>query len=247
MDHREKAEKVAEAYAADFLEDAIGQDIFIGSHIERLLSDKVKIIYQYVEDEKYFGAAISHQNGDQFVALNTFHSLRTRYFTAAHELWHLIEGSKMQDNDFDHERAADRFSAAIMLPKALTKHFWNKFKTKYGEERAILQIADLSYAPYKTVVRRLGELGEIISGNKLNKLEELEWLARRNELGLPASASDHSSPEVRFVEYEKVVLENVEHKGLDILTAANKISKYSPKIAEQIQHDSLTKRHEEDA
>ncbi|MDF2650827.1 MAG: hypothetical protein K0Q73_6632 [Paenibacillus sp.] len=242
MNHREKAEKVAEVYAASFLEDAIGHDIFIGSHIERLLSDKVHIIYQFVEDEEYFGAAITHQNGDQFVALNTFHSLRTRYFTAAHELWHLSEGSQMQDDAFDHERAADRFAAAIMLPKVLTKQVWHKFKNFYGDELAILQIADLSDVPYVTVVRRLNELGENVTSNKLT---ELEWLARRNELGLPVSASDRSSPDARFIAYENVVKENVDQNELDILTAANKLSRFSPKLAEQYQHDALTMRQED--
>jgi Zn-dependent peptidase ImmA (M78 family) len=244
MNHREKAEKVAEVFAGSFLKDAIGYDIFIGSHIERLLADKVNLIYQYVEDEKYFGAAITHQNGEQFVVLNTFHSLRTRYFTAAHELWHLSEGSQMQDDDFDHERAADRFAAAIMLPKALTKQLWNKFKNLYGDEVAILQIADLSDIPYIAVVRRLSELGENVPGKKYT---EMEWLVRRNELGLPVSLSDQSSMDTRFVAYENVVKENVEKKGLDIITAANKLSKFAPEIAEQYQHGALTRGHEDDA
>jgi Zn-dependent peptidase ImmA (M78 family) len=244
MNHREKAEKVAEVYAASFLKDTIGHDIYIGSLIERFLADKVHLIYQYVEDEGYFGAAITHQNGEQFVVLNTFHSLRTRYFTAAHELWHLSEGSQMQDDDFDHERAADRYAAAIMLPKALTKQLWHKFKNFHGEEEAILQIADLSDVPYVAVVRRLIELGETVPSKKFT---EMEWLARRNELGFPVSVSDQSSMETRFVAYEVVVKENVEKKGLDILTAANKLSKFSPKLAEQYQFEALTRGHVDDA
>lgn len=244
MNHKEKAEKVAEVFAASFLKDAVGYDIFIGSHIERLLADKVHLIYQYVEDEKYFGAAINHQNGEQFIALNTFHSLRTRYFTAAHELWHLTEGSQMQDDHFDHERAADRFAAAIMLPKALTKQLWNKFKSIYNTEVAILQIADLSDVPYVAVVRRLSELGENVPGKKYT---EVEWLVRRNELGLPVSVSDQSSMDTRFVAYENAVKENVKTKGMDTLTAANKLSKIAPKLAEQYQNGVLAKGYEDDA
>lgn len=243
MNRREKAEKVAEVYAASFLEDAIGYDIFIGSHIERLLADKVHLIYQYVEDEKYFGAAITHQNGDQFVVLNSFHSLRVRYFTAAHELWHLSEGSQMQDDDFEHERAADRFAAAIMLPKTLTKQLWHKFRNSYSTEAAIIQIADLSEVPYVTVVRRLSELGETIPTKKLT---EMEWLSKRNELGFPISSADQSSMDTRFVAYETIVKENVK-KGLDIVTAANKLSKFSPKLAEQYQHAALIRGHADDA
>ncbi|UJF33927.1 ImmA/IrrE family metallo-endopeptidase [Paenibacillus hexagrammi] len=240
MNHREKAEKIAEVYAASFLKDAIGHDLFIGSHIERLLADKVNLIYQYVEDENYFGAAIKHQNGEQFVVLNTFHSLRARYFTAAHELWHLSEGSLMQDENFDHERAADRFAAAIMLPKALIMELWNKFR-KQGDEAAILQIADLADVPYMTVVRRLSELGENVLPVK--KITEMEWITVRSELGFPISASDYSSKDTRFVAYEHAVKENVEKKGLDILIAANKLSKFAPKLAEQYQHAALSRGH----
>lgn len=243
MNRREKAEKVAEVYAASFLNDAIGHELFIGSHIERLLADQVHVIYQYVEDDTYYGAAIKHQNGEQFVALNTFHSLRTRYFTAAHELWHLTEGSQLQDDQFDHERAADRFAAAIMLPKVLTKQLWNKFK-KQGVEAAILQIADLADVPYMAVVRRLTELDENVH---LRKFTEAEWLAKRSELGFPLSSSDYSSKDVRFVAYEHTVKENVDKKGLDILIAANKLSKFAPKLAEQYQQEALAREPQVDA
>lgn len=243
MNHREKAEKVAEVYAASFLEDAIGYDIFIGSYIEHLLSNKVNLIYQYVEDKEYFGTAITHQNGEQFVVLNSFHSLRTRYFTAAHELWHLSEGSQMQDNHFDHERAADRFAAAIMLPKVLVKQLWHKFRGIYGEEAAIIQIADLSDVPYVAIVRRLIELGENVPGKKFT---EMEWLSKRNELGFPVSSLDQPSKDTRFVAYENVVKLSVDKKNLDILTAANKLSKFSPKLAEQYQHAVLIRGHEDE-
>lgn len=244
MNRREKAEKVAEAYAASFLEDEIGCDIFVGSHIERLLAGKIHLIYQYVEDGEYFGAAIIHQNGERFVVLNSFHSLRTRYFTAAHELWHLSDGSQLQDNDFDHERAADRFAAAIMLPKALTKQLWYKFKRNYGSEVAILQIADLADVPYAAVVRRLVELGENVS---IKRFTEQEWLNKRTELGFPASSLDQPSRDMRFAAYETVLKENIEKKGLDMLTAANKLTKFSPKIAEQYQQAAINRGEQVDA
>lgn len=50
------------------------------------------LVYKNIEDGAFFGAAVTHQSGDKFVVLNTHHPLRTRYFTAAHELWHLSKG-----------------------------------------------------------------------------------------------------------------------------------------------------------
>ncbi|RLQ84885.1 hypothetical protein [Planomicrobium sp. Y74] len=67
MDRKKQAEAIAEAFAADFLEETTANAIFIGSHIERILASKSKVIYQYVEDLNYFGAAISHESGIQFI------------------------------------------------------------------------------------------------------------------------------------------------------------------------------------
>ncbi|WP_338754936.1 ImmA/IrrE family metallo-endopeptidase [Bacillus sp. FJAT-52991] len=236
MNHQKQTEMIAEAFAASFIEDTIGRDIFIGSHIERILADQVTVIYQYVEDQAYFGAAIQHQNGEQFVALNTYHSLRLRYFTAAHELWHLLEGSQYQDENFDHERAADRFAAAIMLPKALTLELWRKFKKLYNAEQAILQIADLAAVPYVAVLRRLAELGENVSG--LASSEE-EWMTKRSPYNLPESVLDQPMPFTRFSAYEQAVDAAMEQAKLDNLAAANKLTHFAPEKAKKYQEETL--------
>lgn len=236
MDRKKQAEAIAEAFAADFLEETTGAAIFIGSHIERILASKAKVIYQYTEDPKYFGAAISHESGDQFIAINTFHPLRVRYFTAAHELWHLSEASQLQDEDFDHERAADRFAAAIMLPKAITKDLWLKFKKLYEPKEAIIHLADLSEAPHEAVVRRLKELGISLSGMNLS---EDGWKSERKRLNLPESALDLSQRIERFVAYEHAVEEAIEEKSIDPLTASNKLAKYNTQLARTLQEQEV--------
>lgn len=236
MDRKKQAEAIAEAFAADFLEETTGATIFIGSHIERILASKAKIIYQYVEDPKYFGAAISHHSGDHFIALNTFHPLRIRYFTAAHELWHLSEASQLQDEDFDHERAADRFAAAIMLPKAITKDLWPKFKKLYEAKEALIHLADLSEAPYETVVRRLKELDMSVSGMNFS---EDEWKSERKRLDLPESALDFSQRIERFVAYEHVLEEAIGKKSIGPLLASNKLAKYNSQLARTLQEQEV--------
>lgn len=227
-----QAEKVAEVFAADFLEEVIGHDIFIGSHIERILAERSVLIYQDVEDESYFGAAVTHQSGEQFIALNTFHPLRTRYFRAAHEIWHLSEASQLQDGSFDHERAADQFAAAIMMPKSSTKDLWTKLKKTYEPEEAVIHLADLSAVPYEATVRRLQDLGENINGVTLT---EEDWIKKRVKYNLPESFLDSSQPFTQFADYEYVVKELVQEEMLDPLTAANKIVRFNPKLSESLQ------------
>jgi len=241
MDRKLQAEFTAEVFAADFLEEKINATFFIGPYIERILADKAKVIYQYVEDPNYYGAAIKHVSGHQFIALNTFHPLRTRYFTAAHELWHLLEFNQILDQDFDHERAADRFAAAVMLPKALTKDIWPKLSKLYKYKEAIIHLADMSSMPYEAVSRRLEEL-DITT--KVKKMDEQEWLLEREQLGLPESPLDQPKKLNLFVDYVNAIEEALSEHRIDPLAASNKLSRYSPEKAEMLQSQSIKEMHE---
>lgn len=235
------AEKTAEAFASSFLDDTFGHELFFHSHIEELLKKRIHVIYQYIDDPSFFGAAVQHESGEEFVVLNTFHPVRIRYFTAAHELWHLTEGSQLQTLEFDHERAADRFAAAVMLPKALTLRLFEKFKNdwNYNEEKAILSIADLAGVPYESVERRLRELGKRIKANH----SELDWKNLRITFDLAKSPLDLPMPETHFKEYVEMVREQVA-EGLDSLTAANKLSYFAPEEAEKLRllHSNLQEK-----
>lgn len=243
MDRKKQAEAIAEAFAADFLEETTASAIFIGSHIERILASKAKVIYQYVEDPTYYGAAICHKSGTQFIALNTFHSLRVRYFTAAHELWHLSEASQLQDENFDHERAADRFAAAIMLPKAIMKDLWLQFKKLYEPKEAIILIADFSEVPYEAVVRRLKELGISLIGVSFT---EEEWKNERVKLDLSESTLDFPQPLERFTAYERVVEDALEKRVVDSLAASHKLKKYNSQLAKKLQEQEMKRVAEEE-
>ncbi|MDM5246123.1 MULTISPECIES: ImmA/IrrE family metallo-endopeptidase [unclassified Lysinibacillus] len=234
MERKEQAEVLAEAFATSFLHDKYGHDLFIGGQIEHILAEYANVIYQYVEDEEFFGVAVTHENEEQFIALNTYHPLRTRYFTASHELWHLTKYKDLDNEFFDHERAADRFAAAIMLPKALIKDLWNKLSELNDIESCIIHLSDFAQVPYLAMVRRVKELGYTIPSSLANRTEH-EWRDSRIELGFPYSNLDEPVKETRFKAYEDVVKQNVEHIGLDTLIAANKLAKFAPKQAEQYQ------------
>ncbi|UXJ71439.1 ImmA/IrrE family metallo-endopeptidase [Lysinibacillus fusiformis] len=230
------AEDIAEAFALSYLQEKFGHDFFIGSQIENIIAENenVNIIYQYVEDVKYFGAAVSHESGEKFIAINSYHPLRIRYFTVAHELWHLTRGIMIQDKNFNHERAADRFAAAVMLPRTLTKDLWERYKKESGIEKTVISIADLAQVPYQSVIRRAKEIGIKFPSSLLKKTEE-EWQVERIKLGFPSSNLDKAVKDTRFFAYEDVVVKGVEHYGLDTLTAASKLAKFAPQKAEQYQ------------
>lgn len=236
------AEDTAEAFAADFLEQVIDSQVFIGAYIEQALAKRANLIFQYVEDDSYFGVAIKHMSGEEFIALNSYQPLRMRYFTAAHELWHLSEASEWQVNGFDHERAADRFAAAIMLPKGTTKEVWEKLKDGYDTKSAIIYLADMAQVPYVSVVRRLRELNYRFSD--LSE-QEADWREERNRLGIAPSPLDQAQRFESFVAYEQVVVKAVEEKRLTRLNAANKLSVYRPDLAKTLQEDEISRLQED--
>ncbi|PRO66451.1 ImmA/IrrE family metallo-endopeptidase [Alkalicoccus urumqiensis] len=246
MNPKEKAEQIAEAFAQDYLEETLGHDIFIGAFIEQLVTDEANVIYHWVEDPGYFGAALTSSENERFIVINTYHPLRMRYFTAAHELWHLTKGSLYAGDDpnFDHERAADRFAAAVMMPKALTKYLWRQFRKAYTPEMAVIHIADMAGVPYKAVARRLQELNE--KPVHLKWTEE-QWGKCREAVGLNRTPLDMPLRGQHFTAYEKAVNQMVKEQELNKLSAANKLSPYAPALAEQYQQEAAYKdRQNED-
>ena len=215
------SEIVAEQYATVFLNDYLGGELFLGSEIEQILSEKAHVVYQAVDDPTYFGAAI-HIVGEHIVAINTKQSLRMRYYSAAHELWHLqFEAGEIplaDFEDFDHERAADRFAAAIMLPAGLMRNLLNNLKE--NADTQIIKIADLSSMPYVAVTRRMRELGHRLS-RSISSRTENEWIDLRQDLNISPSVLDKADAFTQFSDFSNEVNRRVENDQLTLEIAAN--------------------------
>lgn len=231
--NRKLSEKYAEMLATYYLDEEFGEKLFLGATIENILSKEAILIYQDVPDNDYYGASIRYKDLS-FIAINTYHNLRIRYYSAAHELWHFIwQNSEMSNEiDLDHERAADHFAAVLMLPHNLIHDLWNRMADKYHEEERIIYIADFSSMPYQAVTRRLKEVGLDIPG-RLEHLEESEWVRTREELNLGRSALDTANKFTSFAHFEKIITELVDRKDLSLDDAANLIAQFAPELAER--------------
>jgi len=239
---KQVAEEIAELFAEKFLTEQFGKEMFISSNIEPILEERgAKLVYQHVKDDQYHGAAVTFNNGSMFVALNTYHPLRMRYFTAAHELWHFIDLRVALEGEYDSERAADRFAAAIMLPKSLIKSSWHELIKTFPKKKVILMIADMSAMPYQAVARRLKEIGVTNLPDEIRDFTEEDWVNYRLESGMSKSPFDESQPVRQFKSYADNVSELVEVGELDFVTAANKISKFSPGLANKLLHENVHK------
>ncbi|WP_315307137.1 ImmA/IrrE family metallo-endopeptidase [Enterococcus devriesei] len=229
---KDLSETIAEAYAVKFLADNVGGEIFLGGDIEQILADRAFLVYQSVDDPSYFGAAL-HLMGKHIIAINTNQPLRVRYYSAAHELWHLqFESGEIaiDEKQIDQERAADHFAAVVMLPSNLLKNIKNNFEK--DDERLVFKIADLSSMPYQAVTRRLVELGYKLSSD-LKSREEAEWIQVREQIDLVPSALDKADSFVQFHAFLQEVDEKVNKQELTLETAANLVKHIDAKKAEQ--------------
>ncbi|MFC4709055.1 ImmA/IrrE family metallo-endopeptidase [Enterococcus eurekensis] len=235
-----QAEKTAKVYAGAFLKDYLGEEVFLGSEIEKVLAKKASIIYQKVEDSSYYGAAI-HMLDKHIIAINTFQPLRIRYYSAAHELWHLQYESNeipIPYESLDHERAADHFAANVMMPENLVESLLRNLQGDISDK--VIEIADLSSMPYVAVTRRLRELGNKIPTLIIKRTEE-EWKIIRKELGFPPSYLDESYPFEQFSDFSKEVDKQVRDNKITLEMAFNLIKHIDPKKAEEywIQRQQL--------
>lgn len=226
---------VAEKQANHFLASHFGDWIFIGASIEIVVTAQAVVIYQDVADPDYFGATI-HTNDISQIAINTHQRLRDRYYSVAHELWHLLVLTNQipteQVSQLNDERAADHFAATVMLPEMLVKRYWHTTKQRadFDPALAIIQLADLSAMPYVAITRRLHELGFRLPAH-LQTLTEAEWVAKRELAGLAPSPLDVAQPHIGFAAMKKLVLQKLKQHRLTLEAAATILTHVEPELA----------------
>lgn len=221
----DKSEHISEMMANAVI-DKYGIQGFIGTSIETFLTiNKNILIYKYIKDSKFFGFSAKGK-GKTFIVLNTYHNLRLRYYTCAHEMWHVLKGKEFFNvTEIDEERAADHFAASLMLPEKAVLEMYNNLKKRSTDQLLILfAIADASHMPYQSVERRFRELdlkrNEIaqfisstkekyasLEGEQRSETEfiESEFIELRSKFGLPPSEDDKVDQLNSFPAYERLI------------------------------------------
>lgn len=243
------SEKVAEGAAEVFLKENIGSEIFIGADIESLIAKNAQVVYQNIDDPSFFGALVAYKS-KQFVVLNTHQDLRARYYSAAHEMWHLALASAMFGEqsevikhsaaapNFDSERAADHFAAALMLPQATVVKIWNKYvqnqevPTERVTKELVVRMANLAAMPYVAVCRRLSELGLPVQRTIVN-WDKQRWQLYLEQSEFPPSPLDEAVGFEKFAGLSEFVKNQVDHKQMTLMAAANFLTHADPNQATQ--------------
>lgn len=155
----------------------IANDIF--TILEQLNIKLLEYPIQSEGDRPAFSAAImySEEDGEElvFIGLNTADYFDKQVFAIAHELYHYYTkaGSHLSRlTDIENtliEAKANRFAAEFLFPEvALKSIILNEFKTsnlaKASEKKILRFIARLQctwWLPYRSIVKRLHEIGAI--------------------------------------------------------------------------------------
>lgn len=235
----EIAETVANYVAKDIISSFIGSKTVLGKDIEEKLTTHCKVIYQYIEDSEFFGATIKYDNGMNFILLNSYQPRRMRYFSAAHEFWHLFQINGLS-KEFEHERAADHFAALIMIPEEIAFQKWYELRNDYSIEEIIIYASDYFSVPYETMTRRFKELGLIVEEHYLS-ISEFEWFEKRKNYKINPTELDEPEKIIEFEDYSSVIKEMVKFGSLTKMEGSIKLAHVSPEESEIMQSEIINK------
>lgn len=186
----------------------IAGEVPIAKDIFAILEQLDIILLEYpiksVGDSPAFSAAImySEENGKEFVfiGLNTADYFDKQVFAIAHELYHYYSktGSHLSRlNDVENnlvEAKANRFAAEFLFPEVALKSIAiEEFKTSKLENvsektllRFIVRLQCTWWLPYRSIVKRLNEIGSISEEQykKLYNIDERDLNSEYGKMGL---------------------------------------------------------------
>jgi len=182
----------------------IASEVPIAKDIFTILEQLDIILLEYPinseGDSPAFSAAImySEENGKEFVfiGLNTADYFDKQVFAIAHELYHYYSKTGYhlsRLNDVENnlvEAKANRFAAEFLFPEVALKSIAiEEFKTSKLEKipektllRFIVRLQCTWWLPYRSIVKRLSEIGAI-SQEQYNKLYDINERDLNSEYG----------------------------------------------------------------
>ncbi len=231
------------------------QDV-IGNQIFSILGLYARVFYYPLGEKEPWGLTYmwgtdsAYSDEKPFVAINTSIPIDAQVFAAAHELYHIwfdqrseaIPSSILYDSgESDHEiddpeLRANRFAAEFLVDEDLLRQEMKIYSITPGKIRVkdVLTLASLFTVPYKTMIKRLCEIGA------MNKFEMDDFLSKsediltslRTRFALPTLPTDNrvlidnlvelavSAYEQKKISYEKLQyvlsISNLEPKDVGI-------------------------------
>lgn len=154
------------------------QNDIIGQQIFSILSLFARVIYYPLGKDAVWGftrikgSADGDEGGKPFVAINSSIPYDCQIFAAAHELYHIWFDNKVdvipanvidESTDDRNELKANRFAAEFLVDEELLRKELRIYSIDCSKItlKDILRLANLFSVPYRTMVKRLYEIGSI--------------------------------------------------------------------------------------
>jgi Zn-dependent peptidase ImmA (M78 family) len=191
----------------------------LGEYIFYILERNSRVLYYPLNDDDVWGF-LENKNGHTFICINTSIPYEKQIFVAAHELYHLwynhgeelILSSCLEETSDDsitqNELKANRFAAEFLVPEILLLQEMNTYSLTSGNLgiKEVLKLSHIFLIPYKTMVKRLFEIGKL--GKKqfysFMEISEDQITIWRRRLGLELSEREN-----------KISLDNLLDKAMD--------------------------------
>jgi Zn-dependent peptidase ImmA (M78 family)/DNA-binding XRE family transcriptional regulator len=130
---------------------------------------KVLTIPLGMTDDGFFGLSVNSMSGGPAIVVNTWERIPVErwIFSAAHELGHLVLHGEafdvcVQEENVQEEREADQFASWFLMPEEAFESEWRGVAGLPWLD-AILAVKRIFKVSWKTVVRRLIDIGEATS------------------------------------------------------------------------------------
>ena len=168
---REKREK------KNIVNTIIGEDVF------SILENESILLYYPLKDERIKGIhteKVVHDELRQFVFINSDKEIDNQTWTAAHELGHVWKVdsyvyNKIPGCTVNSEDIVNRFASELLFPTDIFVEEYSLCKKRLGVDNSmtkkefmeiITYLMNTFCAPYKAVIKRLVEVGEIDRSNE---------------------------------------------------------------------------------
>lgn len=167
---RPAADRAVQAAAQVREHFGIGSDEPIRDICGLLEAQGVKVGSVPIASHDFFGLSVAPSDGGPAIVVNTWDriSVERWIFTAAHELGHLVlhladYDVRQTDETEDHEKQANAFAAAFLMPEAAFRKEWDE---TYGMPLIdrVLKVKRIFRVSYRTVLHRLAGSG-LVQGN----------------------------------------------------------------------------------
>lgn len=220
-----------------------------GIHSLEKLAINILKEYNLIEipiDDKYLGGKVEVRNNKKIPVINTAQPRVYQYFVAWHEIYHILFDDSLNSehiyaemNIVDvplTERKADYFAASMLLGNVF--EYYLNLEGDFIDK--IMRCIDTYKAPYKAILVKLYECGDIHGNEKLKKLcleyidkkvnliEKFEELELDSELVRPSYL-------VRLGNIESLIQKEIEINPQATYHEENK--KYLEKLKERISKD----------